>query len=98
MILAVNVTNTGTRAGSEVVQVYFQQIDSNVERPPKELIGFEKVHLSPQESKDVSISINLKDLGFYDVQTGMWKVENGTYKLLVGSSSRDIHLETNFTL
>ncbi|MCK4849528.1 MAG: glycoside hydrolase family 3 C-terminal domain-containing protein, partial [Candidatus Heimdallarchaeota archaeon] len=96
LILSVTITNTGDRSGSEVVQVYFQQVESSVERPPKELIGFEKIHLSPNKSKVVSISIHLKDLAFYDVPSGLWKVENGNYKLMVGSSSRDIHLESNF--
>jgi beta-glucosidase len=96
IVLSVTVTNTGERSGSEVVQVYFQQIESSVERPPKELIGFEKVHLSPQESKIVSISINPKDLAFYDVQKGLWKLEKGSFKLMVGSSSRDIHLDATF--
>ncbi|MHA2217215.1 MAG: glycoside hydrolase family 3 C-terminal domain-containing protein [Candidatus Hodarchaeales archaeon] len=96
IVLSVTVTNTGERSGSEVVQVYFQQIESSVERPPKELIGFEKVYLSPQESKIVSISINPKDLAFYDVQKGLWKLEKGSFKLMVGSSSRDIHLDATF--
>jgi beta-glucosidase len=94
--LSVTVTNTGERSGSEVVQVFFQQIESSVERPPKELIGFEKVHLSPQESKIVSISINPKDLAFYDVKKGLWKLEKSSFKLMVGSSSRDIHLDATF--
>jgi beta-glucosidase len=93
IILSVTVTNAGERSGSEVVQVYFQQIEPSVERPPKELIGFEKVHLSPQESKIVSISINPKDLAFYDAKKGLWKLEKGSFKLMVGSSSRDIHLD-----
>jgi len=55
-----------------------------------------KMDLLPNETKLVSIFINSKDLAFYDVPSGLWKVENGNYKLMVGSSSRDIHLESKF--
>ena len=61
-----------------------------------ELVGFEKIRLSPNETKIVGISINSKDLAFYDVPSDSWKIENGNYKLMVGSSSRNIHLECDF--
>ena len=93
--LSVTITNTGNRSGSEVIQVYIEHTDSTVARPPKELIGYEKIHLSPNESKNVIISLNPKDLATYDKASGFWKVESGKYRLMVGSSSRDIRLESN---
>ncbi|MHA1443500.1 MAG: fibronectin type III-like domain-contianing protein [Candidatus Hodarchaeales archaeon] len=90
------ITNTGDRSASEVIQVYYHPLESSIDRPPKELIGFEKIRFSPNETKKVGISINSKDLAYYDVPSGLWKIENGNYKLMVGSSSRDIHLECDF--
>ncbi|MHA1207113.1 MAG: glycoside hydrolase family 3 C-terminal domain-containing protein [Candidatus Hodarchaeales archaeon] len=96
LILSVTITNTGDRSASEVIQVYYHPLESSIDRPPKELIGFEKIRFSPNETKNVGISINPKDLAYYDVPSGLWKIENGNYKLMVGSSSRDIHLECDF--
>ncbi len=90
------ITNRGDLSASEVIQVYYHPIESSINRPPMELVGFEKIRLSPNESKNVGISISPKDLAFYDVPSGLWKIENGNYKLMVGSSSRDIHLECDF--
>lgn len=85
------VENTGERTGAEVVQVYSHDIQSAVERPPKELVGFEKVVLNPREKKSVPILIRTKDLMFYDVTNHNWKLEPGEFELQIGNSSRNIH-------
>lgn len=93
----VDVANIGDRAGSEVIQIYVQDVESSVERPPKELVGFEKVWLKPNEKKTVSVLIKTEDLSFYDITTHDWKIENGKFNLLVGRSSRNILEEAQFS-
>ncbi|MFQ5834240.1 MAG: glycoside hydrolase family 3 C-terminal domain-containing protein [Candidatus Thorarchaeota archaeon] len=87
----VRVTNVGHRAGSDVVQVYSHDVESSVDRPPKELVGFQNVHLDPGEEKSVTVDIRAEDLAFYDVSTHDWVIEPGEFELLVGRSSQDIH-------
>ncbi len=91
--VSVEITNSGKYSGAEVIQVYFQDIECSVERPVKELIGFEKVYLDPDETKTVKISIKAFDLAFYDVLSHSWKIENGKFKILVGTSSRNVIYE-----
>ncbi len=93
----VSLTNTGNRDGAEVVQVYAHDVRSSIERPPRELVGFEKVHLRAGESKSVSILVKAEDLAFYDVTRHDWTVEPGDFKFLIGNSSRDIHLDAEFS-
>ncbi|MFW9799721.1 MAG: glycoside hydrolase family 3 C-terminal domain-containing protein [Candidatus Thorarchaeota archaeon] len=88
--LEVTVTNIGGRAGSDVVQVYSHDLESSVARPPKELVGFQKVHLDPGEEKSVTVEIRAGDLAFYDVPLHDWVIESGDFELLVGCSSQDI--------
>lgn len=87
------ITNVGSRAGSEVAQLYVQDVEASVERPPKELRGFEKIHLEPGQRAKVTLSLGKMDLSFWDERNGQWKAEKGIFKILVGSSSRDIRLE-----
>ncbi|MHA2333609.1 MAG: beta-glucosidase [Candidatus Hodarchaeales archaeon] len=93
LTVTVNVTNTGKRTGSEIVQVYINDVECSVDRPPKELVGFGKVSLIPEESKAVQITVPVENFAFYDVESQDFKVEAGDFRLLVGSSSRDIRLE-----
>lgn len=93
----VSITNTGDLEGAEVVQVYAHDVRSSVERPPRELVGFEKVYLRPGESKSVPILVKAEDLAFYDVTRHDWTVEPGDFKFLIGNSSRDIHLDADFS-
>ncbi len=95
--IEVGITNTGDVEGAEVVQVYAHDFQSSVKRPPRELVGFEKVHLKRGESKSVPILIKAEDLAFYDITKHDWTVEPGDYKFLIGSSSRDIHLDADFS-
>jgi beta-glucosidase len=88
--------NTGSHAGADVIQIYARDIESSVERPPKELVGFEKVHLEPGEMKKVSIGIKAENLGFYDVEKHDWHIEDGDFEILVAKSCQDIKSALKF--
>jgi len=90
IIATVRVKNTGKYAGKETVQLYVSKEGSVVERAEKELKAFKKIMLAPGATANVTLSIPVKDLAYYDVKTGKWIVEKGKYKLLAGTSSRDI--------
>jgi beta-glucosidase len=87
----VDVTNTGKRAGSEVVQVYIRDRVSSVTRPVKELKAFQKVWMEPGEMKTLALDITPASLAFYDVNM-KYVVEPGEFEILVGNSSRDADL------
>jgi len=97
VIVTAMVKNIGDVAGAEVVQLYLHDIESSVERPVKELKGFDKVYLAPGESKQISISLNKRDLSFWDITTNNWKAESGRFEVMLGSSLNDIRLTTEFT-
>ncbi|HYW70478.1 MAG TPA: glycoside hydrolase family 3 N-terminal domain-containing protein [Pyrinomonadaceae bacterium] len=88
----VDVTNTGKRAGSEVVQMYIRDLVSSVTRPIKELKGFQKVWLQPGETKTVALDITPESLAFYDINM-KHVVEPGDFEIEVGNSSRDEDLQ-----
>ncbi|HVV72927.1 MAG TPA: glycoside hydrolase family 3 N-terminal domain-containing protein [Verrucomicrobiae bacterium] len=88
----VDVTNTGKRAGSEVVQMYVRDRISSVTRLVKELKGFQKVWLEPGEKKTVNLEISTGSLAFYDVQME-YVVEPGEFEIMVGNSTRDSDLQ-----
>ena len=99
--VAVTVTNTGERAGQEIVQLYVSDPEALLARPPKELKGFEKVALEPGESTTVEFTLDRRALSFYDPHAdpyaGAWIAEPGEFEVLVGSSSRDIRAKATFT-
>ncbi|MEI6862195.1 MAG: glycoside hydrolase family 3 N-terminal domain-containing protein [Verrucomicrobiota bacterium] len=89
----IDVTNTGKRAGTEVVQMYVRDLVSSVTRPVKELKGFQKITLAPGETKTVAFEITPQDaLAFYDVNM-KFVVEPGEFEIMIGSSSRDSDLQ-----
>ena len=88
----VDVTNTGKRAGTEVVQLYIRDCVSSVTRPVKELKSFAKILLPPGETKTVELAITPESLAFWDVRM-KYTVEPGEFEIMVGSSSRDIDLQ-----
>jgi len=90
---SIDVTNSGKIEGKEIVQLYVQDVESSVERPAKELKRFEKVSLHPNETKTVIFELKKEDFSFYNETVNSWVVENGTFNILVGSSSRDIRLQ-----
>ncbi|MCK5852699.1 glycoside hydrolase family 3 C-terminal domain-containing protein [bacterium] len=86
--------NTGKRASAEIAQLYVHDVKSSVNRPVKELKGFKKVFLKPGETKKVALKVNWKDLAFWNPKTKSWTAEDGKFKIMIGSSSRDIKLES----
>jgi beta-glucosidase len=95
--ILVDVTNTGSRAGSEVVQVYVHDPESSVPRPEKELRGFDKVHLEPGETKTVTIELGARAFSFWDPRLRSWVVEPGTLEILIGASAADIRERLSVT-
>ncbi len=91
--VSVDVTNTGERAGDEVVQLYVQYPESAVERPIKDLRGFDRIHLEPGETKTVELALKADDLRYWEVDADQWVLEATPVNLQVGASSADIRLE-----
>ena len=96
--VSIDVTNTGARAGQEVVQVYVADPVSRLPRPAKELKGFAKVFLRPGETRAVSLTLDMRALAYYDDARPGWIAEAGEFEVLVGSSSRDIRAQTSLRL
>ena len=96
--VSLTVTNTGSCAGAEVVQLYVAKPDAKIFRPVKELKGFAKVFLKAGESKTVTIPLDDKTFRYWNVATDRWEVEGGSYQLLVGASSADIRLTAAVTV
>lgn len=96
--VSVKVTNSGSRAGQEVIQLYIRDKASSVRRPDKELKAFAKVRLAAGESQSVTLTITPDALAYYDTLKHTWVAEPGEFEVLVGSSSRDIHLTGTFAL
>lgn len=90
--VSVTITNTGMRAGEEIVQVYIRDVESSKPQPDKVLCGFAKILLQPGESRLVSFSLEKRAFAYYDMPTSAWVVEAGQFEILVGASSRDIRL------
>jgi len=94
IVAKVNVKNTGSKAGSEVVQLYVKDLLASVSRPIIELKGFQKVELKPGESKQISIEVPVQELKFLDEKMN-WIVEKGTYRIMIGNSSKNLPLKQN---
>jgi beta-glucosidase len=86
------ITNTGSRSGYEIAQLYVTDDHSRLKRPIKELKGFKKVFLAPSESTTVDFILKERDFAYYDTEFADWVVDSGIFKLSVGSSSQDIRL------
>ena len=91
------VKNTGSRAGTEIAQVYAGLPESAGE-PPKRLVGWSRVQLEPGQAKDVKVTVQAKYLSVFDEQANGWKIIPGEYAFRVGSSSRDLPLMTSLAL
>ncbi len=94
----VKVKNTGTRFGKEVVQLYVHDKEASVIRPIKELKGFEKLSLEPGEEKVATFLLDKRSFAYYNVDINDWHAESGDFDILIGSSSRTIHLKQTVTL
>ncbi|MCW8850160.1 MAG: glycoside hydrolase family 3 C-terminal domain-containing protein [Melioribacteraceae bacterium] len=96
--ISVFIENIGRMKGSEVVQLYIEDIQASVDRPRKELKDFSKVELDVGEIKEVSFRVDKKMLSFFDTDSKSWKAEPGKFKLHIGSASDDIRLTAEFEL
>jgi beta-glucosidase len=94
----VEIENTGARAGQEVLQLYVRDVECSVMRPEKELKAFAKVAPEPGETRTVTFTLTRDALSFYDPARKRWVAEAGEFQVLVGSSSREIHLLGRFAL
>jgi beta-glucosidase len=92
--VSVDVTNTGSRAGDEVVQLYVKHLHSAVSRPRQELEGFKRVPIDPGQTKTVSIKLPAAQLAYWDVHTHAFRVESEPVRLMIGDSSANIVLKT----
>ena len=88
----VTVTNTGNRAGAEIVQLYVAPQNPVIFKAKKELKGFEKVFLQPGEAKTISFTLDSRSFAHYSVSNSGWEIESGEYEILIGASSADIQL------
>ena len=93
-----DVSNTGSRAGAAVPQVYVAETQPKVVRPAKELKGFAKVMLQPGETRHVTIPLDTRSLAYWDVAGKQWKADAGKFQVLVGTSSADIVLKGELAL
>jgi beta-glucosidase len=88
-----DVTNTGTRAGAEVAEVYVGEPHPSVPRPMKELKGFTKLQINPGETRHVSLTLDRRAFAFYNVKNHDWTVDSADFNVYVGGSSA----QTEFT-
>lgn len=88
--VSIDITNTSSVPGDEVVQLYVRYPESNVDRPLKELRGFERITLEPGQTRTVDFELDVHAFAYWDTGTGSWAVESGSVQLLIGASSEDI--------
>jgi beta-glucosidase len=93
IIVTVDIKNSGKREGAEVIQLYIQDVQSSIIRPPKELKAIKKISLKPGEKSTIKFELNREAFSFYDEKSKSWITENGEFNLMIGSSSRDIRLQ-----
>ncbi|MCU7202975.1 glycoside hydrolase family 3 C-terminal domain-containing protein [Turicibacter sanguinis] len=98
VVVSLKVTNTGTVAGKEIVQLYVSDLTKAIIRPLKELKNFVKIELQAGETKEVSMTLNKRSFATYNEQISDWYVESGEYEILIGKSSRDIVLKEKINI
>ncbi|MFZ0277036.1 MAG: glycoside hydrolase family 3 C-terminal domain-containing protein [Candidatus Sulfotelmatobacter sp.] len=96
--VAFDVTNTGTRAGTDVAQVYVGDHHAGVPRPVKELKGFAKVEVNPGETKHVEVALDRRAFSYYDVKNHKWTVAPGDFDIYVARSAAEIELTGKVSL
>jgi beta-glucosidase len=96
--VAFDVTNTGTRAGADVAQIYVSENKPDVPRPPQELKAFARVDLNPGETKHVTVPLNARSFAWYDVPAKAWHADAGTFTVHVSRSSTDPQLQGTVSL
>ena len=95
--VSLTVQNTGTRTGSEVVQLYVAD-PASAHEPPKQLKGFQKLTLTPGQSQQVTLTLNSRAFAYWDTTAHNWVVPQGSYSIMVGDSSRNIALQGSYTV
>ena len=98
LTITLPVTNTGSREGSEVIQLYISDLKSSLPRPVKELKGFSKTKLAPGETREVTFTIGKEALSFFDDTRHEWVTEPGKFESWIGASSTDIRNRVAFEL
>jgi beta-glucosidase len=93
VMVSVDITNSGRRAGDEVVQLYVQHVGSSVERPGRDLRGYRRLTLAPGETRTVRMPVPISSLAYWDASSDRWVVEADQIRLQVGASSADIRLD-----
>lgn len=96
--IEITVKNAGSVTGSEVVQLYVSDLESSLSRPAKELKAFQKLRLQPGSTKKVQFILDTRAFSFWDPAKNTWVAEPGTFKILIGRSSRDIRAEKTITM
>jgi beta-glucosidase len=94
----VDVTNTGKRAGDEVVQLYAQHVGSQVTRPNRDLRGYQRVNLRPGQTRTVSFRVPAKSLAYWNADSRAWTLEADQVKFEVGASSADLRLNKTISV
>jgi beta-glucosidase len=94
--VAIKVHNTGTRTGSEVVQVYVSAPGNSIDVPTKQLAGYQKVELEAGETKVLNVSFGWESAAYWEQEKGKWIVESGKYKVLVGNSAAHVKKVAEF--
>jgi beta-glucosidase len=98
VVVECTLTNTGKMAGAEVAQLYMAPLNPKIDRPVKELKGFEKVFLKPGESASIKLVLENEAFGYFDEKSHQWKTDTGTYEIQMGNSSRNILLKKSISL
>lgn len=98
LTVSVKVKNTGERSGKEVVQLYVAKPDSKLIRAPKELKGFEKVALEPDEEKTVTFILDRRAFAYYNADVKNWQVEGGTYHVLIAKNAEEVVVEMDVSV
>ncbi len=96
--VTVDITNSGKVPGKEIVQLYIHQLNPKIDRPHKELKGFNKIELQPNETKTTTFHLDSRAFAFYSISHESWIWDQGEYEILIGTSSRDIRLGATVTL
>lgn len=87
MNISIHLSNTGTRAGAEVIQVYISDLESSVQRPVRELKAFKKVKLAAGETQEVHIALDKYALSFWSEEDSQWKAEAGEFAIIIATSA-----------
>jgi beta-glucosidase len=98
VLVKVDVANTGEVEGKEIVQLYVKDLESTVERPPKELKDFCKVDLKAGEKRTIYFTLKHRDFAFWDEGSSSWKVEPGKFLIMIGASSDAVILKTGISI